>query len=410
MSTKKTKKVSKRRGMIEERGGTFSYRFGHRDSLGKRHYERESGFASKKEAEAALAARLAKLDEGFGKDSKTRLDAYLSRWFADQRRLGTWKPTTEETTRIHVEKYIIPNIGSKTLGNLRPVDLREFYATLTESGRTGRVPRKDKTKPSKGLSPKTVRNIAGTLHKALEDAVDLKLLTTNPAAKVKLPKWDRPKLTVWDEVQVGTFLNYCQETEDDHLPYWRLLFTTGLRRGELLGLRWTDVDFASSIIRIEQARVVTNGKVIISTPKTEAGQRGISIDSGTLIELAELKNRQEAWFGSMGSFGTEYVATRPDGRPIHPLAFTRRFQTTASKAGLPVMRLHDGRHTSANLALQHGVPLTVLAGRLGHSKPSTTLDIYGAFLPSADRMAADVLGRIVSSAERASVERETNKA
>lgn len=407
MSTKKTKKVSKRRGMIEERDGKFSYRISYRDSLGKRCYERESGFSTKKEAEAACSARLAKLDEGFAKDSKTRLDTYLTRWMEDQRRLGTWKPTTAETTRIHVERYIIPNIGSKTLGNLRPVDLREFYAALTEGGRTGRVPRKDTTKPAKGLSAKTVRNVAGTLHKALEDAVELKLLTTNPAAKVKPPKWERPKLTVWDEVQVGTFLNYCQETGDDHLPYWRLLFTTGLRRGEILGLRWIDVDFASSVLRIEQARVVTNGKVIISTPKTDSGQRGITLDSETLIELARLKNQQEE---RLGTSAVEYVATRPDGRPIHPLTFTRRFQETARKAGLPVMRLHDGRHTSANLALQHGVPLTVLAGRLGHSKPSTTLDIYGAFLPSADRMAADVLGRIVSSAERASVERETNDA
>lgn len=382
MSSNKTR----RQGVIERRSGSWSYRFSHRVN-GERRYERKSGFETKKEAERALFERLDQLDKGIVKDSKAKLAIYLSDWCKNYCESKSTKATTRDTTKIHVHSYLIPHLGGRSLGSIRPADLTEFYSTLLKAGRTGRGGSQG------GLSPKTVRNIAGTLHKALRDAVSNGLLVSNPADKASLPRWERPELTVWDEVEVGRFLRYSQETDNEHFALWRLLLTTGLRRGELLGLRWSDVDLVGATIRVAQTRVVSNGRVIVSTPKTRAGARTIAIDAQTVTELARLKNRQDETFGTRL---TDLVASRLDGRPIHPLTFTRTFQATAEKAGLPVMRLHDGRHTSATLALQHGVPVNVVSGRLGHSKTSTTLDVYSAWLPTADRLAADAIGRALA--------------
>ena len=385
MNTKKTKKA-RQNGTIEQRAnGKWAYRFSYYDENGKRSFERGAGYRTENDARRAMMERRELLDLGIVKDSTLTVEKYLRKWIEKYCELGNSRQTTQDTTRIHIERYLIPHLGRKPLGTLTTETIEEFLVMLAKEGRTGR-------NGAGGLAPKTIRNIWGTLHLALEEAVDRdKILVRNPAKGCRLPKWKKPKLTVWDETQVETFLTFCAEDNDPNLVFWRLLLTTGLRRGELLGLHWDDVDLVGGVLKVNSTRVMSNGKVIESTPKTDSGERVVALDEETVIELARLKNRQEDESQILGAGPFELVATRADGVPIHPLTFTRNFQQSIRRAGLPVMRLHDGRHTSATVALSHGVPLHVVSGRLGHAKVSTTLDIYAQHLPSADRLAADAI-------------------
>lgn len=402
MSTKKTKKA-RQSGTVEQRSeGTWSYRFTYYDEDGKRHSERRSGFSSERDAFRALDDRRDLHALGIVKDSTLTVEKFLRRWVEKYCALGNSRQTTQDTTRIHVERYLIPHLGKKPLGTLTTEAIEEFLVLLAKEGRTGR-------NGQGGLAPKTIRNVWGTLHLALDEAVEKdKILAKNPAKGCRLPKWKKPKLTVWDESQVVTFLDACAEADDPNLVFWRLLLTTGLRRGELLGLRWESVDLVGGVLKVNSTRVMSNGKVIESTPKTDSGERLVALDEETVVELARLKNRQEDEAERLGVGSFEFVATRADGVPIHPLTFTRNFQQATLRAGLPKMRLHDGRHTSATVALSLGVPLHVVSGRLGHAKVSTTLDIYAQHLPSADRLAADAIAQAFRSRSTRTEESKTS--
>jgi integrase len=344
-----------------------------------------TGFAKKRDAQKALVVALAQYETvGVTRSGRLSTGDYLTAWLDEYRRSGKRKATTIESTTVAVNAYLIPRIGSIPLAKLDADRVARLYADLLENGRL--------TSPG-GLSAKTVRNVAGVLHKALSDAVKRRKLPTNPADSVELPTWKRPDLNVWDDFQAGQFLRHVEQSGDPCGPLWRLLLATGMRRGELLGLRWADVDLVNGEVRVEQSRTMKG----VDTPKTKRGRRKISVDRDTVDALARLKDAQEAAAERFGNWTSEFVATDLDGRPIQPLAFTRRFQAAAKRAGLPVPRLHDGRHTAATLALQAGIPIQVVAGRLGHEHVSTTLDVYAAFLPTADRVAADQIGSVLTT-------------
>jgi integrase len=174
---------------------------------------------------------------------------------------------------------------------------------------------------------------------------------------------------------------------------WRLLLATGLRRDELLGLTWDDVDLVGGYLSVVRSRGTTG----LDTPRTKKGRRTISLDAETINALARWKDKHETAETTFGAWSSPFIATDLDGRPIQPQAFTRRFQAAAKKAGLSIPRLHDGRHTAATLALQAGVPIHVVSGQLGHEHVSTTLDVYAAFLPLADRDAASRIGQLLNT-------------
>jgi integrase len=383
--------MTKGRGTVERRQGSWSYRFSYTDTARKRHSVRRQGFATKHDAQVALAAHLNRVDNSRTQvNDRTLTGDYLRSWLAAYVRSGSRKATTVEVVSTHVNAYLIPRIGLVPIGKLTATVIAGLYSDLQTDGHTGK-------NGTGGLSAKTVRNIAGTLHKALTDGVKRELLARNPAANVDLPRAIRPELNVWDEQQVSQFLSHVMETGDPCAPLWRLLLATGLRRGELLGLTWADVDLVDGSVAVRQSRTVKG----IDSPKTKRGRRTIALDPDTIVELAQLKNAQEQAAAELGGWTSPFIATDLDGRAIQPLAFTRRFQAAAKRAGLPVPRLHDGRHTAATLALQNGVPIHVVSGRLGHEKVSTTLDVYAAFLPTADRLAADTIGRLLTPSNKA---------
>ena len=385
------------RGKIAKRNGSWGFRVSYTDDNGQRKWiSRNSARWTQKDAQREMVAMLAKIDAGHNLGtSRGTVGEYLTGWLEQYAASGNVKRTTAATTSAHVHAYLVPRIGAMQLRELKPAKIAALYAELLRDGGTGFG---GKSKRGDGLSAKTVRNVAGTLHKALSDAVRMGIIASNPAASVERPRWDRPEMQIWDLDQVARFLS--RSADDPHNALWRLVLVCGLRRGELLGLRWSDVDLVDGSVAIRQTRVLAGSSVVTDTPKTRKGRRTVAIDAGTVDALARLKDAQEAARDALGGWPTDLVAVDAIGRPIDPKSITRRFQAAARDAGLPVIRLHDGRHTAISEMLRQGVPVHVVAARVGHARPSTTIDTYAHALPQIDRAAADVFGSSLADAMR----------
>ena len=226
--------MSNQRGSVTKRNGSWGFSFSFHDESGVQRKIRKSDRAwRQKDAQKALSETIAHADAGhaFG-TAKTTVADYLLSWLEQYENSGHVKQTTTETTRAHINAYLIPYIGSLALKDLRPLRIKRLYSDLLASGGTGA----GKTSAGKPLSPKTVRNIAGTLHKALSDAVRMGIIVTNPTTNLDLPKWDRPEMKIWDESDIGNFLTFSFANDDPMFPIWMLLFSTGLRCGEVCGI------------------------------------------------------------------------------------------------------------------------------------------------------------------------------
>ena len=379
--------MRQRRGSVFQRSGSWGYAFSYTTN-GSRQQVKKQGYSTRKEAEQALTKALSDIDGGrLHGAGKQTVEGFLVSWLATWSASSHLKPTTIASTSIDVHKYLVPELGKLRLKELKPKHIQDALAKLLVSGRVN--PTRD---GATGLSPKTVRNIYGTLRQALSDAVRWELLPYNPADKVSPPASHRVEPRAWSGEQVARFLLHTHELADPYSVVWRLLFLTGMRRGELLGLRWSDIDLVEGVVTVRQARVVAGGRVITTTPKSRAGNRTVSLDAVTVIELAKLKNSHEAQAELFGYWATDLVVVSPTGLPMQPKDLLQRFQKSARSAGLPVIKLHEARHTYATLALQQGTPVHVLSQRLGHSQASTTVNIYAHVLPTADRQVADQVG------------------
>lgn len=379
------------RGELYRAGSGWGFRFSIRVNGERRFIRQQSKSWTRKEANQAMVKAMADADAGIDKGtSKAKVGDFLRSWIEAREKGGRLKATTLGTMRVHIERYLIPAIGEVRLGDLKPATIEDLYGDLLAEGSLGKS-----AKPAgAGLSPKSVRNIAGTLHKALADAVRQGVIAGNPADRVDLPRWDRPQVRAWDRRQVASFLAWSMSNDDSMFPIWFLLFSTGMRRGEILGLRWVDVDLVGSTVRIQQTRVVAESRgVIVSSPKSRAGSRVTTIDASVRDALAMLKDRQEAAAERLRLAEPTLVACDLDGRPISPQALSRRFQKAQEAAGMdPKIRLHDARHTHASILFHEGESIVEVSGRLGHSRVSTTLDVYAHLLPNADRELADRFG------------------
>lgn len=252
-----------------------------------------------------------------------------------------------------------------------------------------------KTTVNRGLAPKTVRHVHTMFHKALNDAVRWGLLARNPADRADPPRPASPEMHVWSPEQLRTFLKFVEP----HRLYaaWLLFGTTGMRRGEVLGLRWREVDLKNKRLSIVRALVAVNREVVVSEPKTSKGRRTVALDAVTAAELECHRIRQleerlrigEAWQD------TGLVFTHEDGSFLSPRLVSSWFAQLARDAGLPRIRLHDVRHSYATAALIAGIPTKVVSERLGHASIAITLDTYSHVLPNMQEDAAEEVARII---------------
>ena len=342
-------------------------------ATGKRRLKSVGGFRTRRDAERALAKMIQQINDGlYVQPSRKTLAEYLPEWLQAARLRGL-RQTTLVGYEVMITRHLIPRLGALQLRELTPAHLNDLYVELLERGRLQR--------PG-GLSPRTVRAAHTILRRALRDAVRQGLLTRNVADLADPPSAAaaraeaRKSVKTWTPAQLRQFLD--RTCEHRLYPAFLVGAMTGMRRGEVLGLRWTDLDLDAARLTITQTLVAPRYELVFSEPKTAAGRRTVALDDRTVAVLREHRRQQAAErlaFGR-GYQETGLVFSQEDGSPLVPLIFTQRFQKASRNAGLPQIRFHDLRHGHITYLMQAGVPLPVIAQRVGHSSVAVTGDIY----------------------------------
>lgn len=450
------------RNNIRKRGSTWTYYTYVTDPSGRRYQSSKGGFATRREAEAAQVLAMAAVEQGtwVRPERLTVRDFLIDEWLPSQR-----PPTLEESTYVSYERniqlHVIPYIGGRHLQQLTPMDLNSLYRTLLESGRhpgvaaprryeealldeirglradgltwqqvaddlnnrypelqsvtrhsvASAVRRADQPKPTRvrdlGLSNRMVRYIHTIIHAALRDALRWNRVNRNVADAATPPpvaSTRRARQVTWSGEQLRSFLDFASDSQ--YLPAWLFLATSGARRGEVLGLKWHDLDLDGATAIISRQLTMVRHEIITKElPKTKIGHT-IYLDPGTIDMLRQHRAQQLEYVEILGEayVDDDWVFCRADGTPTHPERFSREFvrkqaayNTANPSTPLPRLKLHGLRHTWATLALQEGIDIHVVSDRLNHSSTHITSQIYTHVTrpmqsDAAERVAARIFG------------------
>jgi integrase len=383
------------RGTVIKRGATYSVVLDlGRGPDGKRLRRWHSGYRTKRDADRARVELLSRLQHGEYVDpSVLTLAGLFDRVFDYLESIGRDARTVErhrELARLHV----VPYLGGMRLQQLAPVHLSELYARLLRDGRRDGRPG--------GLAPRTVGHVHRTVHRALRQAVRWQLLARNPAADLELPTVPKSEMVTLTREQARALLDAAKGRP---LMYWLVLLgvATGARLGELLALRWANVDLDTGAVRIGWSRRIVGGRMEVKAPKTEAGARTVALGPATVAALKRLHVEQA---GRRLVLGGDYdsqadlVICKPDGRPYRPDAASTMFRKFVDQAGLPrTVHVHTLRHSAASFLAAAGVPASDIAAQLGHADGGAlALRVYVHPLQENRRRAAEHLDRIIDAA------------
>ncbi|CAN5692506.1 site-specific integrase [soil metagenome] len=346
-------------------------------ATGRRRQKRISG-KTRKDAERKAAEAIHRADNGFVDPKNATVNDLFAAWL--DATSPTLRPATLRRYQDVHRLYIGGNIGGVKLAKLTAGDVQRLYADLRER-----------------LTPTSIRHLHSILHHALDDAMKWGWLTRNVTDAVEPPKRNSAEMTVWSTAEVRQFLTAA--IGDDLESLYRLALTTGMRRGELLGLKWSDIDMDSGAIAVR--RTLSRGessRLIEGEPKTQAGRRRITLPAATIESLRRHRTAQLEYRLRVGPVYTDhgYVFTNEAGGYLHPNALRRQFLKMTGKAGVPAIRFHDLRHTSATMLLAEGVHPKIVQERLGHSDIAMTLNLYSHVTPDMQQAAADAIETALS--------------
>jgi integrase len=363
-------------GSVKKEGSTWYYVFGYYDN-GKRRQKKKRGFKTKKEAEKALVEALNALNnQSYVEPSNLTYKEFLQDWFKTKKNnIGV---QTANVYEEYLKNRIIPSLGNFKLNKLKTIHIQNYVNELKEEG----------------LASATIKKIFEIIRNSLEYAVDFNLIQTNVAKKVKLPKIEKKEMSVWDIEDVKKFLEVAKQ--DQNYIAFHLAITTGMRQGEILGLRWKDIDFDKGVLYVRQT-LSRDGKTLLTGAKTKSSLRTIRLSDNTLEALKEHKNKISKIKEELGDSYQDYglvVCTRI-GTPIYPRNLRRTLNRLIERAKVPKIRFHDLRHTHATLLLSQGVNVKVISERLGHSNIKITLDTYSHVLPTMQEEAIKTIDHII---------------
>lgn len=369
-----------------------------RDPVTGRPRQKWYSHASKREAEAHLAQILAAMQGGsWTPPSKLRLGDFLENWLRDYA-AGAVGPLTLKGYRMVIRRHIIPALGHVPLGMLSPQAIQSYFSR----------------KLQEGLSSTSVHGHYRIVREALGHAVRWGLLARNPALMTNPPRKRRYEARIWDEEQVRLFLAEAKRSSVHYALYLTAVLT-GMRQGELLGLRWRDLDLVTGTASVRQTFCRLGREQLFKEPKTETSRRTISLSPTVIQELQRLRDQQDETRRLLGSAyqAHDLVFCQADGKPLHAHNLVMRdFRRVISKAGLPRIRFHDLRHGHASYLALAGVPPKVAQERLGHSTPAFTMRVYthtlaGQHEAAAKAVEAKLLGLRVpeDGTEKRSVDR-----
>lgn len=352
---------------------------GERDPLtGRRNRAYKTVSCSEKEAKKIMRRMITDMEQNkiVKKNHKT-VEEWMEEW------LDLYLPNVEQTTRVgyktKIRCYINPYIGDIQISSLRAEHVQKMVNGMLD----------------KGLSSKNIRDTFNNINAAMKKAVVLRLIPYNPCEGVVLPKLKKYRAKVYDNQMIHTLLDTAEGT-DMYLPIL-LGVTVGLRRGEMLALRWDNIDFKTNTIKVRWNMVNGENGIIIKAPKSEAGIRDIKVGDEVMAELKEARAQYmtDMLSYSYGFQNLNFVIRQEDGSPLHPDSMTRKWSRFLKDNNLPHIRLHDLRHSNATALIQAGVNPRVVQQRLGHSDVNITLNTYTHVLPEMDIDAAAKLDAIM---------------
>ena len=371
--------VGKREG---KRGVSWYYMvdLGRDEATGKREQKQKRGFRTRKEAQSAMREEISALENGtYVLPSRMTLAQYLEEWKDDYVTHNVRESTAAEYRRI-IDRNIVPQLGRHRMQNLRPQHIQRYISRMLKSGRV---------RGKGGLSRTTVRNHYRILSEALKHAVDMDIIKANPADRVKPPKIKRFRPQIVTVEMANHILNQAVGTP--WLAAFCLALYSGVRRSELCGLRWRDIDLEEYCLTIDRARVAVKGGSVEGEPKSETSLRLVSLGTNVVYVLYYHMKDQQAMFEALGIPWTEdcHVFCNDRGIPYNPSSVSHAFKRMARKAGFSNVRFHDSRHGHATIMLKAQVQPKVVQERLGHSTIATTMDIYSHVLREMDVAAAE---------------------
>jgi integrase len=351
---------------------------GERDLLTGKRNRMYKTVGSMKEAKAVMRQMIVDMERGIAvRKSPKKISEWLDEW------LELYLPNIEETTRIgyktKIKNYIKPALGDIYLQSLRAEHVQKLVNDMI----------------ARGLSPKNIRDTFNNINAAMKKAVVLRMIPYNPCEGVVLPKRKKYKAKVYDLEMIHKLLDIATGT-DMYIPIL-LCVMVGLRRGEMLALRWEHIDFENKVISVKSNMVNGENGYIIKAPKSEAGIRDIQIGDEVINALKRAKTQYLADKIECGALfqDLQFIVRQPDGSPMSPDAMTRKWRRFIVAHNLPDIRLHDLRHSNATALIQAGVNPRVVQQRLGHSNVSITLNTYTHVLPDMDKDAAQKLDDVI---------------
>jgi integrase len=359
---------------------------------GGRRRQSKRSFRTKQVAKDELTRFLGAHQTGaFVAPTRLTLNEFVGPWLDGLTNQGR-KPSTLHGYRRTLNNYVLPKLGAMSLQDLRVTDLDALYADLLRTGRRG----------GGGLSMSSVHRVHGVLNKLLNDAERKGLVTKNVARLTNHPsqtaaRASAPEMKVWTPAELARFLEAIDGNRNEAL--FRLAALTGMRRGELVGLRWSDVDFARRRLTVNQAVTVVDHVEVASVPKTRRSRRVLDLDAVTVATLQQHRSQQRERYLRIGVTATasDRVFTTDIGEPLQPNSVGQAFRRLTIDSGVPVIRLHDLRHTHASHLLMAGVNVKVVSERLGHASVGFTLDTYAHVMPGQQAAAAAVAAALLES-------------
>lgn len=372
------------RGHIKQRtkgSWSISIYLGKDKKTNKKKYKWYTVKGDKKDAEKFLTEKLRELDTGTFIDSKDiNVRQYLDFWY-EQHCLNNLSPTTYESYRRNLDNYILEELGHIRLEDLKPMHLQFFYTKCSK----------------KGLSNKTILYFHRIIHCALNQAMKWQFIIRNVADCVDTPKPEKYKPLVLNNKEITQLIKAISNT-DIYIPVIIGIYT-GMRRGEILGLTWKNIDLEQGTLKVVQALYPTANGLIFSSPKTENSIRKISMPLTLINILKDYKVKQETIKNRLGNNynDVDLVCALANGNPIHPTTLNHKFRDLLKENNLPLIRFHDLRHTHASLLLKEHVEPKVISERLGHSNIKITLDIYSHIYEETNMEVADTFDRLLKT-------------
>lgn len=324
---------------------------------------------------------------------KLTLAQYLTtRWLPVQE--TRLRASTYDSYVRNIKLHVIPRLGERPLDKLTADDIDVFYAGLLKDG--NKLRRAADDGQPRGLAPKTVHNIHVMLNKALSDAARKGTVVRNVVALADAPSLQarkRPEIKAWEVDQLVAFLDAIESHRMG--PAYYFSAHTGMRRGEVLGVRWRDIDLDAGRVSVRQALVSVAYEMSISDVKTGTSRRTIEIDEDVVQVLRDWRKTRTEERDGIAPDPDDLVFVKVDGTSMHPDIFSQVFDRTVAKLDVPVISLHDLRHTHATLLLKAGVHVKVVSERLGHANVAFTMNVYQHVLPGMQAAAADTFSLLL---------------